>query len=219
MKPIRKYFTLPIISLLKKMDLYSSYLLRTASPMQEDGWFRSFKEQSSVDATGSPVPWITYPAYEFLRRRIDKEMSVFEFGCGGSTFWWASNVKRVVSVEHDKEWYKKVFSNLPSNVTLTHIELEYGGHYAKEVSKYRSEFDVIVIDGRDRVNCALNALGALTGKGIIIWDNSDREEYKAGYDFLLDNGFRQIEFIGLSPALNCRNETSIFYRSDNCLGL
>lgn len=206
-------------SYLKKFYLCSSLSLRISGPLRDDGWFRSYREQSSVDVDGNPIPWITYPAIEFIKRRIDKEMSVFEYGCGGSTLWWASRVKEVVSVEHDKDWYDRIVPTIPGNVTLEYIELEYGGDYSKKVSDFNRTFDVIVIDGRDRVNCAINSIPALKSDGIIIWDNSDLKEYAVGCQFLMDNGFKKIEFIGLAPIANWKAETSLFYKKVNCFGI
>jgi hypothetical protein len=169
-----------------------------------------------VDAEGNPLPWMTYPAIDFLKNRIGTEMSVFEYGCGESTLWWSKRVKEVISVEHDVAWYANIASRIPGNVNLLQIDLEYGGAYSRKISDYRDCFDIIVIDGRDRVNCAKNCLGALKTDGVIIWDNSDREEYEPGHVFLYDNGFRKIEFTGFCPIVNIKSETGVFYRENNC---
>lgn len=214
-KPIKnkvKYF-------LRKINIAGPFFLRKTGPLKEDGWFRSFIDEEAVDGEGNPLPWITYPAIDFLKQRLRPEMTVFEYGCGWSTLWWASRVREVVSVEHDKEWHDKIKRLAPQNCRIYHIPLEYGGSYSKKVAEFNAAFDIIVIDGRDRVNCAINALKALKPGGVLIWDNSDREEYGPGYRFLLERGFRKIEFIGLAPLINYKSETSIFYRSDNCLGI
>lgn len=209
----------PLIWMLKKLDLYSLYSLRLGGPLFEDGWFRSYREQASIDATGAPLPWITYPAIEFIQKRIKPEMSVFEYGSGGSTTWWANQVSAIVSVEHDLTWFEKMAKNEHSQVKLYQIDLIYGGDYSKKVSEFWQHFDIVVIDGRDRVNCAKNCLQALKPSGVIIWDNTDRLEYLEGIDFLLSNGFRRIEFIGYCPIVNLKSETSIFYRIDNSFGI
>jgi hypothetical protein len=203
------------IYILKKLGLYSLYSLKRSGPLKEDGWFRSFREAASVDAEGNPLPWLTYPSIEFLKKRIKKEMSVFEYGCGNSTLWWAARVKEIVSVEHDEKWYKKNASKAPDNVFLNHIELEYGGAYSNKIKEFRNKFDIVVIDGRDRVNCTINCIDALKPDGVVIWDNSDRPEYEEGYSFLYNNGFKKLEFIGMCPVINFKTETSIFYRENN----
>jgi hypothetical protein len=87
------------------------------------------------------------------------------------------------------------------------------------VLKYRNEFDIVVIDGRDRVSCARNSLGALKPDGVIVWDNADREEYRPGYQFLESNGFRRLDFAGLGPLNAYQSTTAVFYRDSNCLGI
>ncbi len=208
-----------VISVLNKLNLYSLYTLRRSGALKEDGWFRSFIEKAPVDADGNPLPWITYPAIEFLKNRIRSEMSVFEYGCGNSTLWWASKVKEVISVQHENDWYQKIATIKPENVTLYRVDLENGGTYSKKISEFKNRFDIVVIDGRDRVNCAKNSLQALKPDGVIIWDNSARLEYQEGYEFLLKNGFRKIEFIGMCPVVNIKTETAVFYRDKNTFGI
>ncbi|MNY02264.1 hypothetical protein D3C86_1348310 [compost metagenome] len=204
---------------LEKLDLYSSYALRHSGAIGQDGWFRSYREQAAVDAAGHPLPWITYPAIAFLEKRVQPEMTVFEYGCGNSTRWWAGRVARVVSCEHDAAWHQKVLPTLPENVELRFVPLAYDGDYCRQVTRCDETFDIVVIDGRDRVNCAKQAVQALKPNGVILWDNSDREAYAEGYAFLQANGFKKVEFTGLSPISLARNETGIFYRPDNVLGL
>lgn len=201
------------------IDIYSIYSIKSRGPLCEDGWFRSFREQASVDAKGEPLPWFTYPAIEFISKRINIEMSVFEYGCGGSTLWWAKRLNEVISIEHDRDWYEKVVNDVPLNVKLYQIDLTYGGAYSRKVMEYEKRFDVVVVDGRDRVNCVKNSLKALKNTGVIIFDNSDRKEYSEGVSFLLENRFNKIEFVGLCPIVNCKSETSIFYRTGNSFGI
>ncbi len=50
----------PAIKVLKMLNIYSSCLLRKEGALQQDGWFRSFREESSVNSAGEPIPWFTY---------------------------------------------------------------------------------------------------------------------------------------------------------------
>lgn len=204
---------------LKKFDFYSVYSLKHSGPLFEDGWFRSNREKSSVDANGEPIPWITYPALDFIRKRITANLTVFEYGSGGSTTWWANRVKNVISVEHDHEWYEKIKLIQRNNVKLRHINLIYGGEYSKSIREYGVHFDIVVVDGRDRVSCIKHCVDFLKPNGIIILDNSDRTEYADGITFLQGKGFRRIEFVGFCPIVNFKSETSIFYRSNNVFGI
>lgn len=204
---------------LQRLHLYGLYSLWRKGPLREDGWFRSFHEQRSVDGAGQPLPYITYAAIAFLERRVRPDMSVFEFGSGASTLWWAGQVASVVSCEHNAEWHRAIAAKAPGNVMMVYHPLEYGGAYAKAIGQFQSHFDIVSIDGRDRVNCALNCLGALKRDGVIIWDNSDREAYEPGYRFLKEHGFRRIDFVGMAPITNEKSQTSIFYRTLNCLDI
>lgn len=212
-------FKQPIVFMMKYFDIYSLFLLRADSALRDAGWFRSFREGSSVNLYGEPIPWITYSALDFIQKRINSEMDVFEYGCGMSTYWWAAKVKSVDSCEHDLQWYDKISKCIPSNVNLHYIQLEYGGDYSKCIANTEKKYDIIIIDGRDRVNCAINAIIALKDNGVILWDNSDRDEYNKGYEYLHSNGFKKIEFSGSSPIVTCKTETAIFYRAYNCLNI
>ncbi len=156
---------------------------------------------------------------DFIKNRIHKRMSVFEYGCGAGTLWWASRVKEVKACEHDFAWFKKIQAIAPTNVQLCHTNLEYDGEYSKKILDYRNRFDIVVIDGRDRVNCAINCIHALKEDGIIIFDDSDRPQYRKAFDFLTTNGFKRIEFQGMGPGLTIKFETSIFYRADNVFSI
>ncbi|MEO5617729.1 MAG: FkbM family methyltransferase [Candidatus Eisenbacteria bacterium] len=204
---------------LRSTGLYAGYSLLTQGPLREDGWLRSFRAGHPVDAAGEPVPWLTYPAIEFLAARVRSEWRVFEYGAGASTRWWAARVSEVVSVEHDRGWYERVKGGLPATVTLRHVPLEYGGDYARSAAANPGRFDVVVIDGRDRVNCARAALVGLNPTGVIVWDNSDRAEYAEGHSLLLAAGFRKVPFVGMAPVFNQKSETAVYYRDGNVVGL
>jgi len=187
--------------------------------LEEIGWFRSVEERLPVDRDGNCLPWFTYPAISFLNGRIQRDMTVFEYGSGNSTLWWSQRVCSVVSYEHDLGWYSYLKDIVPSNTEYRHCDLEYGGEYCKAILAYKDRFSIVVIDGRDRVNCAKNSLGALRENGLIVWDNSDREKYQEGYSHLIRSGFRRLDFEGHGPVNPHKWCTSVFYRGNNCFGI
>lgn len=191
---IRNIIKIPIIFLLKVVDLYSLYSLRTYGHLKDAGWFKSFKTSMSIDNDRNPIPWYTYPAIYFIESRIDNHMTVFEYGCGNSTLWWAHRVKKVISCEDNYAWYERIKREIPANVELYQIDSSNENQYVEKIKEYQNEFDIIIIDGWDRVNCVKNCLPALKKDGVIIWDNSDRAIYEEGYHYLLDNGYRRVDF-------------------------
>ena len=185
--------------------------------LEKTGWYKSIEQHKSIDNDSNCIPWYTYSSIYFLNKRIKAGMKIFEFGSGNSTLWYAMKGCDVTSYENDINWFNSLKSTLPSNVDYHYCPLEYGGDYSKSVASSGCVFDIIVIDGRDRVNCAFNSINYLSNKGVIIWDNSDRESYKEGYVFLKKNGFKRLEFQGHGPICNYYWETSIFYKENNCL--
>jgi len=204
--------------ILSKFGLGCSLLLHRGF-VSDVGWSRSAMEGLPVDKDGNPLPWYTYSCIHFLQARLSQEMSVFEYGCGYSTLWWAARVSRVVSCEQDRGWYTKVKKVTPPNVHLYHIAMLPGGEYCRFICNFTDEFDIVVIDGRDRVNCAKNCLSALRLNGVIIWDNADRPRYREGYDYLLRHGYNYLDFWGMGPINPYAWTTRIFYKDDNCLAI
>jgi hypothetical protein len=184
------------------------------------GWVRSLEESKPVDASGQPLPWYTYACVSFLDARLPSDLLVFEFGAGNSTLWWLERCRQLTSVEHDREWFdylSRSFAGKPTTLLLREHTEEPS--YANAVAEFDEPFDVIVVDGRNRVQCALNGIERLTGRGVLIWDDVDRPRYDDGVRQLLERGFRKLDFHGLAPVSPRARTTAIFYRAGNCLGI
>ena len=189
--------------------------------LEDIGWFKAFDSRSPVDQNGSPIPWVTYSFIDFIKTRLTKEHTVFEFGSGNSTYFYAKYAGVVVSVEHDKKWFDKIekSTDKPDNSELIYCELQRDGDYCRMPVKLDEKFDIIIVDGRDRVNCCKQAVEALTPNGVVVLDDSEREVYKEGVNFLLSKGFKHLLLSGISPGLFYRKSTSVFYKPDNCLDI
>jgi hypothetical protein len=209
-----------LIHLIPGGRVFTRKYLLSKNFLARSGWKKSVSRGLPVSEEGEPLPWFTYSAIHFLAGRLSQDMRVFEYGSGNSTLWLAARVKEVLSVEHDPDWHrrmKQVFQT-SSRITYQHHELQ-SGDYATAIAKSGREFDLVIIDGRDRVSCARNSLSALSPKGVVIWDNSDRDTYKEGYDLLLERGFKRLDFFGTGPISSHGWCTSVFYRPGNCLGI
>ncbi len=188
--------------------------------LSREGWNKSILKAKPIDSQGNPIPWFTYSSIYFLKDRIQPSFSVFEYGSGNSTLWFRERVERIVSVEHDASWYEYIKSELQKYPNIEYLKRDLeSGAYEKEVLAYEDAFDVIVIDGRNRVACAHNALKALKKDGVIIWDNSEREAYLPGMEFLSSNNFKRLDLWGLGPLDAYFWCTTVFYKSDNCLNI
>ena len=136
------------------------------------------------------LPWISYGAIYFLEGYLKPDMTVYEYGSGGSTLFFASRVARVTSIEHDPLWYSLVQTKLQENsVTNANLQLvEWdlsqladfeNSHYVQ--SLWDTEADVILIDGLEdqskynrRPICFAFAETQIKQGGIIILDDSWR---------------------------------------------
>jgi hypothetical protein len=196
------------------------WLLHPRSALRAQGWFRSIRLGSPVDRGGKPIPWINYAAIALLAERVRPDFKVFEYGAGHSTLWWSERVARVCSCEHDAAWAASVRARLPPHAIL--FERPLGPSYvgcAVQAAKQYGPFDVLVIDGRDRVACARQCIDALRDGGCVVFDNTERGDYEPGCTHLQQHGFKRLDLHGMSPGVVVCTCTSIFYRADNCLGL
>jgi hypothetical protein len=215
-----KKWLLRQIKKIKILDLELNVQFVKRGYLKDMGWIESRKTKLPVDRFGNAIPWITFPSLAFLNDRVKEDMQVFEYGSGNSTLWFSQRVGKVISVEHDGEWYATM-----KDLVASHSNVDYllrgraNDLYAETIKEVGDLFDIIVLDGRDRVKCCLNSVKYLKSDGIIIWDNSDRIKYLDGYTYLNAMGFKRLDFYGLGPINPNSWCTSIFYRDENCFGI
>ncbi|MDP9231076.1 MAG: hypothetical protein M3O67_10470 [Bacteroidota bacterium] len=82
-------------------------------------WYR-FNDRT-INSVNEKIPWLCFSAIDQIKKVIHRDMIIFEYGSGGSTLFWASRVKEMVSVEHDRIWYGKMRTEL-SNRNITNIK-------------------------------------------------------------------------------------------------
>ena len=177
------------------------------------GQYKSIKEGRSVNAQGMPVPWYTYPCIEYLERFNFKNKSIFEFGTGFSSLFWANRAKEIASVEHNKEWFELISSIREKNQKIIYEEDK--DKYIKSLSNQNKKFDIIIVDGVWREGCAKEAIRYLNEGGFIILDNSDLNIDIS--KMLRESNFLQIDFSGFGPMNEYCWTTSIFLRAPNAM--
>lgn len=92
-------------------------------------YYRRWKKcLENPDVLGNGIPWINFPAIDFLESHHRPDMRVFEYGGGASTLFWASRVKTVTTVEHNEQWVVNLATKLRQfrieNVEVHHISSE-----------------------------------------------------------------------------------------------
>lgn len=198
-------------------------------------WVRSlFGIYDSADLVYLDLPWWTFSAVDaislFLKQRHGSAR-VYEYGAGASTVWLAKRSAQVDSTEHDRHFasvMEPILKQYP-NVTVRVFEPTCAtplsrarsnrkgltdkafDDYVVSIDQVDGLFDVIVIDGRSRVACLNRAKSALAPGGIIVFDNSNRREYRDGIE---NSGLQETVYRGLAPALPYPSQTSILRGSN-----
>jgi hypothetical protein len=172
---------------------------------------KSVRTQRAVDRAGRPLPWYTYPAIEFLQQLDFSDKTVFEYGSGMSTLFWAGRAARVVSVEDDEQWFHKVKSMAPPNVELL-FEPDLS-RFADTIARHGERYDVIVVDGpargRTRLKCSQAAVAHLAEGGLVILDNSDWLPESSR--LLRQSALLEVDMTGFAPICGHVQTTSFFF--------
>lgn len=209
-----------LFKIIKNPSLVRLGLSMAASTFLENlGWIESRRLGLPVDGQGRPVPWTTYPFIRFVEPRLNRDLSVFEYGAGNSTAFFSARCGSVDSVEHDERWVALTRSKLDANASVAHVALDYDGKYARFPTTKDRKYDVIFVDGRDRNNCMRQSLGCLSSRGVLVLDDSERAKYAPGVEGVTSAGFRRLDFWGFAPGVFFEKCTSVFYRADNCLAI
>jgi predicted O-methyltransferase YrrM len=167
------------------------------------------------------LPWFSYAAIDFLEEHLSPTMSVFEYGSGGSTIFFARRAGSVTSVEDNPEWFNRVRDRVAqlgiNNVALRLFPFNFKEPAGFENSDYLRALcgqhpDVIVVDGSEewiqvRPICFRLAEEAIREGGIIILDDSWR------YPSLReDNRARRVErFQSTGPGRPGVTSTDVFF--------
>lgn len=176
----------------------------------DDGHFISALKNRSINARNQPIPWITYPAIDYLDQLDFSGKNIFEYGGGNSSFYWAKKAKSVTVVESDKRWSKFLKKNKTENMTVDYAKAKKD--YINSIDFYNKAFDVIVIDGVYRKDCVKPALRNLKKGGFIILDNSEREIPAVA--IFAKSKLVRIDFSGYSPINPYKSQTSFYLDKD-----
>jgi predicted O-methyltransferase YrrM len=191
-------------------------------------WVRSlFAIYDIKDMAALDLPWWNLAAVAEIDAFLKGRQSpiVFEYGSGASTIWLARRAASVISIEHDPAWHAVVSKELAhyDNATLRLIEAdrepveEYVSgkkgwqgqsfqRYASSIDGESSQFDLIVIDGRARAACLAHAVKRLASGGQILFDNSNRQRYRAA---IKASDLSARTFRGLTACLPYPDETTL----------
>lgn len=196
------------------------------------------------NALKDKIPWITFKARLWLENYLKFNMSIFEYGSGGSTIFISKRVKEVISIEHDKEWYqiisKEIENQHINNCQLLFVEPEtelsnredYSDpdNYVSFFSIYRKMnfrryvlsinefpddyFDLVFVDGRARPSCITNSIPKIRHGGYLMLDDSERKIYSPGKKLLSE--WPSKSYYGFKPYGIFPSETTVWRKPSAC---
>lgn len=112
-------------------------------------------------------PWMSTQEINLVQSCLKSNHTMLEWGSGGSTVTFSPKVKSYYSIEHIEEWYNnvdeyiktnklKVNNNLvkPDKPRTIPTKYEEFKTYIEYPKNFDVKFDIVLIDGRARVQCA-----------------------------------------------------------------
>lgn len=170
---------------------------------------------NQYQSTHPNEPWLCPDAISALNQLLTHCTNGLEYGSGRSTAFFAPYFENYVSIEHEPAWYAKVKEEIirfpqvdyhlieaeedapqqhlssEQQIFLTEEEFPIPDEAFKTYSDFilqfaDSSFDFVLIDGRARRTCALNAMNKLKSGGLLVLDNSERQRYTKVHQSLQD---------------------------------
>ena len=152
-------------------------------------------------------PWLGVNDKIMFYKYLNKTTNYFEYGSGGSTYQAniRNNIKKIYSVESDKDWHNIIRNNISLNkVTYIYNDLNtlpntwgepgpdctseqkinYSNHIKNLTQKEQESIDFIFIDGRFRVACCLKTFDVINTNCFIGFDDFfGRKQYHLVLDY------------------------------------
>lgn len=154
------------------------------------------------------TPWMDGKDIRLIKNKIiainKQHISVLEWGSGGSTehfskFMSDNNITYDwTSIEYNKEWYDKIVAlNIPhAKIVLFDVgntKLKQRNTNMDEYVAYpmtlNKKFDFILVDGRKRRRCLINASKLLLKDGVVFLHDAQRKYYHCAFKHFSDHKF------------------------------
>lgn len=169
-------------------------------------------------------PWWPYSGIEWMTAALPRRARAFEYGGGGSTLWLEDREAMVTVVEHDKEWHDQLADRLgpdtrllfhPPTATGSITSVAAAGYFDDYVAAIDREddasLDLVIVDGRARVQCVRRALPKVKPGGLLLLDDTDRARYRPALELL--RGWERNVFAGLKAGQYHPAQTSVWRRA------
>lgn len=187
--------------------------VRLLTTLRAAGWHLGLQDEVRFSPL-TAQPMLTYGAIGFLESYIQADSRVLEFGSGGSTIWLASRAGQVISIEDSEGWSHRIprLGNVELRVIPCTGDWYHDGveHLYSTAAANDGGFDVIVIDGKARIDCAREALSLVNPGGLIVLDDLHDTLIEPAIKILKSSGLKTFEFWGIRPGSGEFGGTAIF---------
>jgi len=178
------------------------------------GHFKSAIRSRAVDRNGAALPWFSYSIIDFLRSKDLQGKHVLEFGAGQSTIWWKNAGAIVTSLETHEQWYRHIQEHVKE------CEIYLTDHKFTNIpdSVLERRYDIIVVDGGNRLSAMKIAPTLVADSGIIILDDTTEEDtpfYREAPEMMYNLGWKRVDFYGFAPGAIREGCSSIYWKSDD----
>lgn len=109
------------------------------------------------------LPRLNLQTIKFLKKIITSDSLILEIGSGNSTIWFGKQSKKVVALEDNKKWYKRVQGFIRKeglrNVKI-YFDPDYPEKQFKDILRNEDiiEYDIVLHDGPPNVNLRINVM-------------------------------------------------------------
>ncbi|MCC6694563.1 MAG: class I SAM-dependent methyltransferase [Candidatus Hydrogenedentes bacterium] len=167
------------------------------------------------------LPWMSFAVIDFLAEYLKPHMTVFEYGSGGSTLFFARRTSRVFSVEDNPEWHSLVQDRIEKegllNATIQLKPFDFWNPDTFDRSEYLNAlpsepFDVYVVDGQEgsqqvRPTCFHHIEKNVKPGAIIVIDDSWRY-----ISLRTENRAKKVEsFVSVGPCRMGVTSTDVYF--------
>lgn len=165
-------------------------------PILPSGEQTTHKIQSSTSSEPVLKPSMSDNEILLLQKYCSQSKSYFEYGMGGSTYF-CRHIPSIIAIDSDKNWINKVQTYIPHG-QFHHIDIGKVGAWGNPIQPFNitnwpsypmaiqtygnKNIDLVLIDGRFRVACALQVWLYDISSYVLIHD-FEREGYQPVLEF------------------------------------
>lgn len=189
-----------------------AHSLRLLGELRDVGWQKTIRS-GSWSMENAP-PHLNYQAIAFLETVLSSKSRVLEWGSGTSSRFFSERAGSTVSIEHDPVWAQRL-GRLQNHIL--HVVESIGGSWYRDDAEesYSAKalelgsFDLVLIDGLARVDCARVAQEVVSATGFIVLDDL-HDPHLADARAHLSATMEGIEFWGVRPYSGAWGGTGVY---------